>query len=251
MAARGFLGAGDVYIERLVAGVSQGLAGPYYANKFEIKPNVDVKELTSKGRNDYGQTLESVALQQPADFTLELKEVNKEAIALALLGSEAAVSQTSGTLADEPVVIKKGFWVAIGKEALAATIAVKHVTGTPTYVEDTDYVLNRPLGMIKILTGSAIVDAATVEISGDYAATTGTLISGATSTDVRARFLFDGINQADGLPCIVRIHEGIIAANSAFDFLADDFANVTLPGKMKTPTGYSEPFTVELRNAAV
>lgn len=250
MAARGFLGAGDIYIERLVAGVSQGLAGPYYANKFEIKPNVDIKELTSKGRNDYGQTLESVALQQPADFTLELKEVNKESIALALLGTNASVSQASGTFADEPVVIKKGFWVSVGKEALDDTIVVKHATGTPTYVEDTDYVLNRPLGMIKVLDASAIVDAATLEISGDYGATTGTLISGATSTDVRAKFIFDGINQADGLPVIVRIHEGIIAANSAFDFLADDFAQVVLPGKMKTPTGKSEPFTVELRNPA-
>ena len=132
MAARGFLGAGDIYIERLVAGVSQGLAGPYYANKFEIKPNVDIKELTSKGRNDYGQTLESVALQQPADFTLELKEVNKESIALALLGTNAAVSQASGTLTDAPVVIKKGFWVSVGKEALDDVMAVKHVTGTPT-----------------------------------------------------------------------------------------------------------------------
>ena len=250
MAARGFLGAGDIYIERLVAGVSQGLAGPYYANKFEIKPNVDIKELTSKGRNDYGQTLESVALQQPADFTLELKEVNKESIALALLGTNAAVSQASGTLTDAPVVIKKGFWVSVGKEALDDVMAVKHVTGTPTYVEDTDYILNRPLGMIKVLAASAIVDGATLELTGDYDATSGTLISGATSTDVRAKFIFDGINQADGLPVIVRIHEGIIAANSAFDFLADDFAQVVLPGKMKTPTGKSEPFTVELRNPA-
>lgn len=90
MAARGFLGAGDVYIERIVGGIAQGLKGPFYADKFQIKPNVDIKELVSKGRDDYGQTLESVALQKPADFTLELKEVNKESMALALLGTQAA-----------------------------------------------------------------------------------------------------------------------------------------------------------------
>jgi len=93
MAARGFLGAGDIYIERMVAGVSQGLAGPYYANKFEIKPNIEKKELTSKGRNDYGQVLESVSIQQPADFTLELNEVNTESLTIALLGTAAAASQ--------------------------------------------------------------------------------------------------------------------------------------------------------------
>lgn len=251
MAARGFLGAGDIYIERLVAGVSQGLAGPYYANKFEIKPNVDIKELTSKGRNDYGQTLESVALQKPADFTLELKEVNKESMALALLGSDASVTQASGTLSAAAITNKKGFWVSLGKEAIDDVVLVEDVTDATTYVEGTDYILNRPLGLIKVLTTSAIVDAAVLHVTADYAATSGTLISGATSTDVRAKFIFDGINQADGLACIVTVHEGIIAANNAFDFLADDFNNVVLPGKMKTPTGKSEPFTVKLVNAAV
>lgn len=249
MTARGFLGAGDVYIERLIAGVSQGLAGPYYANKFEIKPNIDLKQLDSKGRNDYGQTLESVALQKPADFTLELKEVNRESMALALLGSNTDVSQSSGTLTAASVVIKKGFWVEIGKQALDGAVVVKDSTGVTIYVLDTDYILNKPLGMIKVLTGSAIADAATLKVTTAYLATTGTLISGAVSADVRARFVFDGINQADGLPCIVRIHEGVIAANNAFDFLAGDFNNVTLPGKMKTPVGMTEPFTVELRNA--
>jgi len=250
MAARGFLGAGDVYIERIVAGVAQGLKGPYYADKFEIKPNVEVKELVSKGRNDYGQTLESVALQKPADFTLELKEVNKESMALALLGTQAAVSQGSGTLTDQEVTTKADCWVSVSKEALGATITVKDsATGLITYVEDTDYELNRPLGLIKALSTGAITASQHVDVSGTYGAVSATKISGATSADVRARFVFDGINQADGLPCTVEIYEGVIAANSAFDFLANDFNNVSLPGKMKTPTGKSEPFTVTLRSA--
>jgi hypothetical protein len=246
--ARGFIGSGDVYLERFTVGVSQGLAGPYYANKLEIKPNVDIKELVSKGRYDYGQTLESVALQKPADFTLELKEINKESMALALLGSAANVSQASGTLVDAPVVIKKGFWVPVGKEELAATMLVKHSTGAPTYVEGTDYELRRSIGLIKVLAGSAIADGATLELSGDYAATSSTLISGAVSADVRCRIILDGVNQADGLRCTVTIHEGVIAASSAFDFLAGDFSDLALPGKMKTPVGKSEPFTVAIYN---
>jgi len=250
MAARGFLGAGDVYIERIVGGVAQGLKGPFYADKFQIKPNVDIKELVSKGRNDYGQTLESVALQKPADFTLELKEVNKESMALALLGTQAAVSQGSGTLTDHEVTTKADSWVSVSKEALGSTVTVKDsATGLITYVEDTDYKLNRVLGLIKALSAGAIAADQHVDVSCSYSATSGTVINGATSADVRARFVFDGINQADGLPCIVEVYEGVIAANSAFDFLANDFANVSLPGKMKTPTGKSQPFTVTLRTA--
>lgn len=250
MSARGFLGAGDVYIERIVAGVAQGLKGPFYADKFQIKPNVDVKELVSKGRNDYGQTLESVALQKPADFTLELKEVNKDSMALALLGSQASVSQGSGTLTDFEVTTKADCWVSVSKESLGSTVTVKDkATGLITYVENTDYVLNRTLGLVKALSTGAIAADQHITVSCSYSAVSGTIINGVTSADVRARFVFDGINQADGLPCIVEVYEGVIAANSAFDFLSNDFANVSLPGKMKTPTGKSQPFTVTLRSA--
>lgn len=250
MTARGFLGAGDIYINRIVAGVSQGLRGPYYANKFEIKPNVEKKELTSKGRNDYGQVIESVSIQQPADFTMELTEVNRESMTLALLGTSATTSQSSGTLADAAVVAKLGSWVGIGKGSLGDAITVEHVSGSPAYVEGEDYLLNRPLGMIQAIVGGDITDAQTVHVSGAYSAISSTVISGATNVDIRAQIIFDGKNQADGLPVIVTVHEAIIAADSAFDFLADDFNTVNLPGTMKTPTGKAEPFTVELRNAA-
>lgn len=250
MAARGFLGAGDIYINRKVAGVSLGLAGPYYANKFEIKPNVEKKELTSKGRNTYGQVLESVSLQQPADFTMELNEVNTESLTLALLGTASTTSQTSGSLVDQAVAVKHDKWVPVTKGALSDAITVENTGGTVTYVEGTDYVLNKPLGWIKALSTGTIVDAESVNVSGAYGAISATKIAGATNTDIRAELIFDGINQADGLPVIVTVHEAIIAADSAFDFLADEFNTVNLPGTMKTPTGMTEPFTVELRNAA-
>lgn len=250
MAARGFLGAGDVFIERFVAGVSQGLAGPYYANKFEIQPNVETKEMISKGKTTYGQVVESVAIQQPAEFTLELNEVNVESLTLALLGTSAATSQGSGTLAEVDVVIKKDRWVSVTKQNLDGVIVVKNSGGVTTYVEGTDYILNKDLGLIKVLSTSGITDGATLEVSGDYDAITSTTISGATNTDIRAKIIFDGKNQVDGLPVVVTIWEAVIAADSAFDFLADDFNTVNLPGKMKTPVGKSEPFTVEIRKAA-
>ena len=250
MAARGFIGAGDVYIERLIAGVSQGLAGPYYANKFEVKPNVEKKEQTSKGRNDYGQVLESVTFQKPADFTLELSEVNTESLTLALLGTATSSSQASGNLAAVPVVVKLDRWVPVTKESLTGVTLVTHTTGAPTYVEGVDYAINKPLGLLKAIPGGAILDAASVKVTSAYAAIASTKISGATNADIRAKIIFDGINQADGLPVIVTVWESIIAADSAFDFLADDFNTVNLQGVLKTPTGKTEPFVVELRKAA-
>ena len=153
MAARGFLGAGDLYIARYVNGVLQAYQGPFEASKFEIKPNVDLKELVSKGRDTYGQVIESVAIPQPADLTVDLPEVNKESLAIAMLGTVAAVSQTAGSLTDEAVVITAlDNWYPLSKSALTGTaggtMVVKNAGGTVTYDEGEDYIVERQTGMI-------------------------------------------------------------------------------------------------------
>lgn len=251
MAARGFIGAGDIYMERIVADVPQGLKGPYFADKFEIKPNVEVKENTSKGRNTYGQVLDSVAIQQPADFTLDLKEVNKESMTINLLGTESAVTVAAGTL---PTTVftapAAGAWFEIGVGNIAPTLAVTDSTGVTTYDEGVDYEVNRPMGYIRFLEDGEVAPGESFKLAGTTTGYTGALIKGAVNTDIRVRIIFDGINQADQLPVIVTVHEAIIAADSAFDFLADDFNVVSLPGKLKTPVGKTEPFTVLLKSAA-
>ena len=250
MAARGFIGAGDIYIQRIENGVPGDLKGPYFADKFEIKPNVEVKELSSKGRNTYGQVLESVPLQQPADFSLDLKEVNRESLTIALLGTQAAVDQAASTITDHPLEAKLGVWLELPKGQLE-NIVVKDSAGATTYVLGTDYEVNPYLGMVKPLEGGGIADGADIKVSATVKAYKGAVISGGTQTDIRARIRFDGINKADGLPVIVEVHEAIIAADAAFDFLADDFNTVSMPGKLKTPVGKNAPFTVELRDSGI
>jgi hypothetical protein len=251
MAARSFLGAGDVYIDRVVEGVSQGLVGPIYANKLSIQPNVEKKESTSKGRYDYGQVLESVNLQQPAELSLELKEATGDILTMAFLGTSAALSAASGTMTDQARVITAvGRWYPLGHLNLADTITVETLaTGGVVLVEGTDYRLNRPLGLIMALAGGAIDAADTVYVTGAYDGATGTVVSGATRTEVRCRILFDGINQADGTQVTVDIFEAVLSADSEFDFLADDFGVVSLTGTLKTPTGQTAPFTVTVQDA--
>lgn len=243
MSARGFIGAGDVYMNPIVNGVAQGWVGPYEASKFEIKPNVDLKEQTSKGKSTYGQVVESVALQKPADLKVEFAEVNKDTMKTALLGTVQSVTQAGGAVVDEAVVAKLDVWVPLTKFAVSAVV-VKNTAGTVTYVDGTDYIQNDDLGWIKALTGGAIADAAPLKVSYAAAAKAGSDILGSTNADVRVKFKFDGKNQVDGLPVQVDVYEAVIAADSAFDFLADSFNTVSLPGRMKTPIGFTHPYKV-------
>lgn len=254
MAARGFLGAGDLYISTYNAstGTFDGFKGPFEATKFEIKPKTDLKEMSSRGRTTYGQVIESVALAQPAEFQLDMPEINKDSLKLALLGSNTVINQGSGTANNQPVVVAaKDTWLDLGKVNWAtAGFVVTDVAGTTTYVQGTDYEINYMMGWLKILPGSAIVAASTVHVDGTYNATSGTSIAGGTQAQIRAQFRLDGVNFADGQRVLVDVWEAVIASDNAFDFLADKFASLGLKGKLKTPVGKTEPFKVQLLDAA-
>lgn len=249
MASRAFLGGGDLYINRTdpTTGLKLGRAGPFECGKFEIKPNTELKEQTSRGKATYGQVIESVAIQKPADLTIQLNELDKDGLTLAFLGTNAAWTQGSGSITDEAITAVHDKWVSLSKTNFAvAGFLVKHTSGAPTYVLGTDYDVNYRIGMVRIKSTGAILNAASVKVSGTYSASAGTRIAGATQAQVRAEFLLDGVNFADNLPCICTVWEAVMAPDTGFDFLSDGFGNITLKGRLKTPSGKTEPFQVDL-----
>lgn len=249
-AARGFLGAGDLFIARYnpSTGLFDAYKGPFEAGKYEIKPNTDTKDLTSKSRNNYGGLLESVNLPKPFDFTAELRNIDDDAVAIALLGTKIALTQASGTVAagsPESVTARKGGWVQLAKKVVSAVV-VKDSTGAVTYVLGTDYNVNSQLGWIEVLETGAIVEGDSLKVNYTFGAFDASRIKGGTSSQIRAKLLLDGLNFADSTKCVVEALEVTVAASSPFDFLANDFNTLTLGGRMKTPVGADAPFTVDL-----
>lgn len=249
MAARGFLGSGDLYIDRIVGGVKQGMEGPFEAERFEIKANSDLKERQSKGRNSYGQVVASAVLPKPFDLAITMGEADANGLSIALLGTRTAFTQSAGTTTNTVFSAVLDKWVLLPFARLtSAAQVVTNVAGSTTYVEGTDYILNRELGRIKCLsTGTMVAGNNHVDLA--YAAISGTDILGATASSVRAEFTLDGKNLADDTPCIVTCYEGVVASDAAVDFLSDDFLSVPLPGRLVTPAGFTSPFKVQLRDA--
>lgn len=252
MGSRGFLGAGDLYARVYNPATSQydQWAGPFESSKFEIKPNSDLKEMTSRGRSTYGQVIESVPLPKPSDLSVTFSEVNKDSIAMALFGTGSVLNQGSGSVTDESQTAVQGKWVKLLHDNIAeAGIVVTNAAASVTYVKDSDYEVNYRLGMIRAISGGAIADNTAIKVDYTYNAITGTSIAGGTQTQVRAQFKLDGVNFADQLPVIVDVWEAVLTPDSAFDFLQNDFAEIALKGRLKTPAGKTEPFKVELRSA--
>ena len=239
----GMLFSGDVYVDRLAAdGSPQGrvLVG---TGKLEVKPNAEQKDLISKGRDSYGQVIASVALPQPADFSIEFSEMDENALTMALMGTQAAHSVSAGTVTDEAVTARVGKWVDL-VQANVSSVVVTDSTGATTYTEGTDYEVNARLGMIRVLSGGAINDGDSLLVDYSYGAESGVKITGITEPIIKLAILMDGRNLVNGRDCRVEVWEAQVTADAAIDFLSSDFLTASLKGRMITPSGKSGPIDV-------
>ena len=251
-----FLLAGDLYFNPIdnVTGLAVGKMGPYPCSKFEIKPNSDIKEALSKGRSTYGQPVATVALAKPADITIELTKMDAYGLMLALSGTAEEYTQGAGTVTDQALVLtaaKMDKWHDLGKENInQAAFVVTNSAATITYVEGTDYEVNRVMGMIKPLSAGAIPSTETIKMDFGHAAVEGTRILGGTQAQVKGMFQLDGLNLVSNLPVEANVWEVVMKNDAGIDFLADDFGKVVLTGRANVVVGKSAPFEVKARRAA-
>lgn len=260
MTARAYLGAGDVLINPVdpATGLNTGWVYAGDASKFSLKPNSELKEAESKGRDTTGQVIASAARTKPAEIAITFREANKRVLALAFSGEESVINQSSGSVTDQVVNLRKGGGGAKllhGNLAQAGFVLTSSPAGT-TYALNTDFTVNWRLGIVYPVAGSALATAINADSDGvlpllvdyTYNAITGTRIRGATRPQLKTAVMLDGKNLADESPMIANVWEAVLTPTSEFDFLADDWAEVELTGRMNTPTGKTEPFEVELRD---
>lgn len=247
LTARGFMGAGGVQFSLIVAGVALGYGSTRETSKFEIKPNSDIKELESKGKETYGQVIETVAVAKPSEVSINLREADYENLLLSFMGSAGTgINQASATVVDEVVVMKIGKYTELANRNLASTgLVLANSDATITYVLGTDYEVIYLTGQIRALAGGAITELQSCKVDYTAGAMTSKKIMGATQTSIRAKILFTGKNMADDTPVLLTCWEGVFTPDNAFDLLANDFGEVTLKGKLKTPVGKTSPFEVD------
>ena len=242
----GFIGSGTVYYERVVGGVAQGWLRFGNATKMEIKENSEIKERKSKGRADYGQVLDSVAIKQPAELSITLDDLDKDNLALAFLGGVVDGAVTGGSATAEAQTAYIGKLIKMNFRKISAVV-VQDVTDTTTYVEGTDYsVDNAEMGFIKIIAGGSIGDGDVLHVDYTYGTVASSIIQGGTNSSIKVALKMDGENFADQSKVTVDVFEAVLAPQSGVDFLADDFATIELNGTLNTPDGKASGYEVEM-----
>lgn len=239
----GFLGKGDVYIDRDLKGQFRLLGN---TTKFAIaETEADVKERTSKMRDTYGSALDTVIIPKPAKISIELNDIDAKNMALALRGLIEEIDVTAGNVPlSDFEVTELDVWLETGHTNIS-DVVVKNSDESATYVENEDYVVNGRLGMIKFLSSGGVAKGDTVRLGYNYGNVTGKRIKAGRVTEIECALLLDGQNMTNGKDCTVRVFKCKLRPASEVDFLMDDFQSLSLEGTLVVPEGQTEAYHVE------
>jgi hypothetical protein len=245
--AQAILGAGAVQLNMFNV-ATQAYAGwgdKLGADSFELTPDSDVKEKTSKRHESYGQAIASVPLAKPTKIKLVISAADKSAMALQFQGVLASYSQGAGSIAGT-VIANLDKWVPLSKRQVVSTgFTLTKAPGSVLLTKDTDYEIDYARGEVKFLSTGVCAQGDTVTVVGTALAVSGTRIRGGTQVQVRAQLRFVGVNLVDGSPMVAEVYEASLRSTTGFDFLADDFNGITLEGTAVIPAGKTEPFIVD------
>lgn len=247
----GLLVAGDLFIDRLDSdGSSTGYMPVSNATQMALQQEMEFKDLISRKKDTYGQLLATVPIPSPGEINLTLDEINRQNLAIALLGDLEEVNDSSGTVTDETVTLKGTNWTELGHRNLAEEgLTVSHNDSELT--RGTDFEVNFALGLIRALPGSEELDGGEeLTVSYEHNAVSGQRIKGAVRPTIRARLMLHGRNMVDDRPVIVTVDEATLRPTEAVDLLSEEFVTLPMTGRMRTLQGKDSPFTVELQDAA-
>lgn len=238
----GLIAAGDLYMDFLDGnGASTGFQLVGNCKKFAPKVETETKENKMNGRDTFGQTSESFTRITGASLSMTFNRYDPNLLAAAFMGSPVDQTATSGAMTAASITGIKDRWVEIGQTGLD-TVAVKDATDTTTYVAGTDYEINKRLGLLKVLT--LALDGDVLHLTGTKLAKTGSKITAGTRAVVNVSMRLDGKNLATGDDVAVTVWQAQLRSETDFDFMGDEFPELSFSATLVTPTGKTSPFEV-------
>ena len=162
-----FAGQGPLYIgSRDAAGNPMGLVFVGDLESAELTPNIDKKTTIENVSGSHGVGASFIS-RAGYNLSLNMRSIKPEHLALALHSGNTA--KTAGSVTEEVHIAYLDKMTPL-EHTNISTVVVTGAGGTPTYVEDTDYIVHAATGMIEFISGGTITDATDVLIDYSYAA---------------------------------------------------------------------------------
>lgn len=241
--------SGDVYLSEYTGDVVGTMRELGHVSELAIEAP-ELTEIIEKGMGttDHGDDIGTIITETSQSFSMVSKSITQKNLAMALMGSEAAVTQSAGADAATNTPSDHDRWSKLDGFRLnpATPPVVTDPTAVTTYVEDDDYEIDYVAGMIKVLsTGSTpIPDGEILKVTPTWLAITDGFQIAANALQTK-RFqlrmvLKDNYNDIRGQ---LLIHKCKLNSAGAIAFLNTELQQLELTGLM-VKTSAEELFNV-------
>lgn len=190
-------------------------------------------------RSKLRQETRNVATSIARQFTLTIDSINMQNLALFTIADLSVINQAATPVTNEPFTVKQGRWYQLGGNTPArnvGSVLVTGSTGTPTYVLNTDYVLDAANGRVQIVVGGGIADATLIHV--DYTPTAETRNRASAGTEAKRGSLrvisdnAEGRNRDWWFPSVIMQPSGEMPIISADDAWAQMQFNIGVQKKV-------------------
>lgn len=226
------LGRGKIYFDRLVSGAATGRRFLGECSQLEITPSVEKTEIYDHTKAA-ATKLASNVTRQTHKIAITMQEYDPENVALALMGTTAAVTQTTGSVTDESLTasVKKGRIYQTANRGISA-VTVKKAPST-SLVLGTDYEIeDATLGLIRILPGSSTLsDGDAVTVSYTKATLNLTKVSAGSVGQILGALVFVG-DPTNGPAYDAEIWRVDLSPSGALALISDEYASMALEGEI-------------------
>lgn len=231
-----YLGAGEIWFNRFdTSGNKTQWRHMGNVSKLELTQSAETLEKRSSMSGARG-ILKRVVTGTTSELGLTLDEFDPENLALALLGSVSAFSQSSGTATDTAITgtVKKGQWLDTGKLKITVT-GVKKAAGSA--LNASEYEVDSDSGMIKILsTATTVADGDSITWSGSYPSITSTQVQALANAVIEGALRFRSASDATGPRQMVDFWKVSIVPDGALALLTDQFGEIPIKGTVQEDT---------------
>lgn len=221
---QGKIYSGDVYVRK--AGSTDGFSLLGNVTELSTKSDVDKKELTGTGRNNYGQAISSIVTPKPTEIEIKFNSFDKNALARALMG--VAIDENGKVKSiEETAIIRQSDWMALGISDIDPAHFVLKNKAKQT-IDASKYELNHRLGLV-LLKDDSIQDD-TLYFTAKTKGRSSFKIDAGTLHNLDLEIQLDGQDRITGKDGILHIPHATLSANGDINWFDDDWWEAGLTG---------------------
>ncbi|MBO2684990.1 hypothetical protein [Shewanella algae] len=211
-----YIGAGIVYV-----------AGRDVGNASGVEVSIEQEEKSLPNYRGGGGNYDSVTKVSSVKLKMTLNAFSNENLALALRGK---VSVLTADPVDNELVVAKLDGLAPTEKLIdiSKPVTVTNSDGSAEYDVDVDYYVSAA-GIRAIGTGE-IVDGAELKVS--YTSAAGNALEALTEAGVTVPVVIDGMNDANGKPCVLRFYLWKPSPTSSLSLITDDYGSFDIEGEV-------------------